>query len=212
MILAFTFSYLPVPVSALNSPELPYQILNSTATNDSDENRQPGVVGILYLNDSMAFNIEQQPARNSNFVTPLPNYVTEYQTAANYGTIGLLAHNYLAGQYFFQLLPGHEIELFYGDNRKKSFVVTQIQKYQALSPNSSSSNFIDLDTGEYLTATQLFRKMYANQTGHVVLQTCIYADQNPSWGRLFIIAEPISRTTKNDGPRDKIHFHRQELY
>ena len=212
MILVITFGYLPIPVSALNSPEHPYQILNSAVTNDSYENRQLGVVGVLYLNDSMAFNIEQQPVGNSNFVTPLPNYVTEYQTAANYGTIGLLAHNYLAGQYFFQLLPGHEIELIYGDNRKENFVVTQIQKYQALSPNSSSSSFTDLDTGEYLTAPQLFRKMYANQTGHIVLQTCIYADQNLSWGRLFIIAEPISQTTKNDGPRDKIHFYLQELY
>ena len=198
IILTLAIGYTPVPVSALNSPEPSYQFLTSVDTNDSDENGQQGIVGVLYLNDSIAFNIGQQPARNDNFVSPLPNYVTEYRAASNYGTIGLLAHNYLAGQYFFQLLPGHEIELVYGENRKESFVVIQTQKYQALSPNSSSSSFTDLETGEYLTASQLFRKMYASQTGHVVLQTCIYADQNPTWGRLFIIAEPVSQTiTKN---------------
>jgi hypothetical protein len=205
MLLVFTFGYLPASVDALGSPK--YHFDNPEIMEDLHENGRENVVGFLYLNDFLVLKIGKQPARNSNFVTLLPDFVTEYHTALNYGTIGLLAHNYLAGQYFFKILPGQEIELVFGNYRKESFVVTQIEKFQAVSPNSSSSDFIDLATGDYLTVSQLFRKMYANQTGHLVLQTCIYADQNLTWGRLFIIAEPNLRTTNNDNPRDKIYFN-----
>ena len=193
IVIVLTIGYLPTPVSASGSSVTHSELINSASNEafDKPKNGQSNVVSALYLDKSIALQIEKQPIGNSNFVSPLPNYVTEYRTASNYGTIGLLAHNYLAGRYFFQILPGQEIELVYSDNRIERFVVTKIQKYQALSPNNPSSNFTNLATGEYLTASQLFRKMYKNQTGHLVLQTCIYADQNSTWGRLFIIAEPI---------------------
>jgi hypothetical protein len=73
------------------------------------------------------------------------------------------------------------------------FVVTEIQQYQALVPDSSSSDFIDLTTREYLNASQLFKKVYGNQSGNLILQTCIEAEQNPTWGRVFIIAEPVDQ-------------------
>jgi len=188
--LIITIGFLPVPVRASGNPNLQSQLLNSDTTN-IPEDKQEGVLSALYLDDSTVFQIAQQPAGNNNFVSSFQNYVTEYRTASNFGTIGLLAHNYLAGQYFFQISPGQEIELVYSDHHTKKFIVTEIQQYQALTPNSPSSDFIDLATGDYLTASQLFNKVYRNQTGHVVLQTCIYADQNPTWGRLFIIAEPV---------------------
>ena len=134
--------------------------------------------------------IVQQPPGNSNFVSSVQENVTAFQTAASLGTVGLLAHNYMAGQYFLQILPGQEITLVYSGQRTKKFIVTEIQTYQALIPDSPSSNYVDLSTGKYLTATQLFNKVYRDQTGHLILQTCISAQQNPSWGRLFIIAEP----------------------
>jgi hypothetical protein len=194
--LALTVGFLPVPVNASGNLVDHSQFLNTTSTDDydsdkSDEKEQGTVSSVLYLNDSVAFQIVQQPVGNSSFVSPFPNYVTEFRTASNYGAIGLLAHNYLAGLYFFQVLPGQEIELVDSNNRTERFVVTKIQRYQALSPNSPSSDFINLATGESLTASQLFKNIYINQTGHLVLQTCIYTDQNPSWGRLFIIAEPV---------------------
>ena len=192
ILLMFFISYLPTPVGALSGSVSPSQLPNLVFVNDSHENEQPKGLRELNIKNLISLQITQQPAENINFVTPLPNYVTEYQTASTYGTIGLLAHNYLAGRYFFEILPGQEIELVYRDNRTERFVVTQVKKYQALSPNSPSSDFTDLSTGEYFTASQLFKKVYKKQTGHLVLQTCIYADQNPTWGRLFIIAEPIS--------------------
>ena len=190
IVLILAASYLPTPVDAQDVPTAISQFPNPVSINDYSENISSDALYTLILDDSIILRIVPQPVGNINFVTSLPNYVTEYQTATYYDTIGLLAHNYLAGRYFFQILPGQEIKLIYSDNRTETFTVTQIKKYQALSPNSSSSDFIDLATGEYLTANQLFRKMYTNQSGHIVLQTCINADQNPIWGRLFIVAKP----------------------
>ncbi|MGD8402910.1 MAG: hypothetical protein PVJ21_04565 [Anaerolineales bacterium] len=190
-ILIVMIGFLPIPVSASGNLATQSQFLSLDTINTPEE-EQTNLPVALRLDDSLAIQITQQPTGNSNFVTPFPNYVTEYQAAANYGTIGLLAHNYLAGQYFSQILLGQDIELVYGDNHIERFIVTEIQRYQALSPNSPSSDFIDLGTGDYLTASQLFNKVYRDQSDHLVLQTCIYADENPNWGRLFIVAEPVS--------------------
>ena len=192
ILLMVFIGYLPSPVGALGN-SLPHsQVPNLVFADDSNESEHSNDLRELHIKNLVSLQITQQPPQNSNFVTPLPNYVTEFQTASTYGTIGLLAHNFLAGQYFFEILPGQEIELLYSDNQTEKFVVTQVKKYQALSPNSPSSDFTDLTTGEYFTASQLFKKIYKKQTGHLVLQTCIYANQNPTWGRLFIIAEPVS--------------------
>ena len=190
IVLLLTVSYLPTPVSAAGISFSSSQS-DLTAIIDSDEDEQDSALRELDIENLISFQVVQQPAGNSNFITPLPNYVTEYQEASRYGTIGLLAHNYLAGRYFSQILPGQEIKLVYSDYHTDKFVVTEIQQYQALSPDSPSSDFIDLNTGKYFTASKLFRKIYSSQTDRLVLQTCIYAKQNPTWGRLFIIAEPI---------------------
>lgn len=184
-ILILTVGFLPIPVSASGNSGLFFH------SDPIDISVKSDVPSALYLDESIALQIAQQPVGNNNFVTSFPNFVTEYRAASNFGTIGLLAHNYLAGQYFFQIVSGQEIELVYSDYRAQKFIVTEILRYQALSPNSPSSDFIDLANGDYLTAPQLFQKVYKNQSGHLVLQTCIYADQNPTWGRLFVIAEPI---------------------
>jgi hypothetical protein len=191
IILILAISYSPIPVGALGSSVTISRSPNLPSITGSDENKEAGILSKISIENLVTLGIVRQPFGNSAFVTPVPGYVTEYQTALNYGTIGLLAHNYLAGQYFFQISSGQRITLTYSDQTTKSFVVTQIQQYQALSPNSASSDFIDLNSGKLLTASQLFRKIYKDQTGNLVLQTCIYADQNPTWGRLFIVAEPV---------------------
>jgi len=191
ILLVFTISSLPVPVNAAGSSLTLSELPGVEFSADSGENEQ-GVLLRLSIDNLITLQIVQQPVKNSNFVTPLSDSVTEYKTASNFGTVGLLAHNYLAGRYFFQISPGQKIELVYSDNKTKSFVVTEIQRYQALVPDSPSSDFNDLTSGEYLTASQLFNKVYRNQKGHLVLQTCISAGNNSSWGRLFIIAKPAS--------------------
>ena len=197
ILIIFASAFLPVPVSASDNTIALAESNKTAFENESNENEQTGVLSELNLADLVTLQIVQQPAGDANFVSSYQNYVTEFQAAAYFGTVGLLAHNYLAGQYFFQLSPGQIIELVYESGKIESFIVTQIQQYQALSPNSPTSDFIDMASGDHLTARQLFSKMYKNQTGHLVLQTCIAVGENPTWGRIFIIAEPVTQSPGN---------------
>lgn len=192
ILLIFTSGFLSTPASASGNPFAISQLSRLAFLGDSENNanRQTHVLREISIDNLVTLQIVQQPSGNSNFVSSLQNYVTEYKTATNFGTFGLLAHNYLAGRYFFQISPGQKIELVFSDKETRTFVVTEIQQYQALVPDSPSSDFNDLATGEYLTALQLFNKVYRSQTGNLILQTCIYGEKNPSWGRLFVIAKP----------------------
>jgi hypothetical protein len=71
------------------------------------------------------------------------------------------------------------------------YKVTMVKQYQALNPNSVNSQFINLaQPGVTLSSTDLFYQTYG--LGNVlVLQTCILSNNDPSWGRHFIIAEPF---------------------
>jgi hypothetical protein len=192
LLLVFTIAYPQTSVSASGSILTFSELHSPTSDIDSanDETGESDVPLELSIEGFKTLPIMQQPRGNNNFVSSLQDYLTEFQIATNFGTVGLLAHNYLAGKYFFQILPGQEITLVYSGLRTERFVVTEIQRYQALVPESPSSDFIDLTTGKYLTVSQLFRKIYRNQPGYLVLQTCISTQQSSSWGRLFIIAEP----------------------
>jgi hypothetical protein len=145
----------------------------------------------LYIPDILAAHVVQQPVKNIEFVSPRQNTVTEFGLAAQSGSTGLLAHNYLAGESFFLLKEKQKFYLIYGDGQVSAFVVTEIMRYKALEPTSISSKFVELGDGDAMSASELFSKMY-NRDGAVILQTCIEADENLLWGRLFVIAEPYS--------------------
>ena len=68
--------------------------------------------------------------------------------------------------------------------------VADIREYQALQPNSATSQFVDILTGEKISATQLFKRVYMG-SHHLTLQTCIEQGSVDSWGRMFVIAYPI---------------------
>ena len=146
------------------------------------------VVG-LYSDGVFALKVVQQPSGNSGYVsTASSDVVTQFGLASSYGSIGMLAHNYLAGKYFTSLSGGSKIVVVYGDGKTVTYKVSTVRKYQALTPNSTKSNFIDLSKPDKtLTATDVFKQTYGNK-GALVLQTCISKDGNSSWGRLFIIA------------------------
>jgi hypothetical protein len=65
-----------------------------------------------------------------------------------------------------------------------------VYRYQAISPSSPTSDFQNLDENEYLTTSQLFMQMYGG-SHHLTFQTCIEMNGNPSWGRMFVVAEPL---------------------
>lgn len=148
----------------------------------------------VYVQGVMAYPVIQQPANNAGYVSSLNGRLTQFKMASTYGTVGLLAHNYLAGASFSQLKEGDIITLVYGNGRTSSFMVTDIQSYKAHTPTSPNSNFTDLETNDFYTAEQLFKKVYTGEY-HLTLQTCIEKDGDLSWGRLFIIAKPITEST-----------------
>ncbi len=108
--------------------------------------------------------------------------------ASSYGSIGMLAHNYLAGASFASLGSGKEIDVIYGDGKVVKYTVSSIRKYQALSPTSMYSDFKDLSNpSKTLSVSDVFYATYG-KSGALVLQTCISNNGNASWGRLFVIA------------------------
>jgi len=150
----------------------------------------------IYAEGVLAYSVRRQPAGNLGYVSEGANDVTEFALAAQYGTQGFLAHNYLAGASFSQLSVGQIVTLVYGDGSTASFRIDVIRRYQALSPNSTQSRFVDLETGKELSASDVFFAVYNGESA-VVLQTCIAKDGIGSWGRLFVQASPISSATES---------------
>lgn len=148
------------------------------------------IVTGVYAVDSFSFPVVQQPKSNFAAISTAPDTVTQFGLAAQFGNVGLLAHNYLAGAQFFDLTEGQRIYLVYGTGRVEAFTVTEILQYQALSPYSIYSEFKSLDDGVTLTVTEMFNLVYTGAR-HLTLQTCIENNGNSSWGRLFVIAEPV---------------------
>jgi hypothetical protein len=145
------------------------------------------LVGV-FVKNIMAVTVVQQSSTYS--VSTRAGTVTQFGLASQSGSIGLLAHNYLAGSSFSRLQSGTEIILIYGDGSTKKYQVSSIRKYQAISPNDTYSNFINLDNPEKtLSSTDVFNETYGSG-GSLVLQTCISKNGNSSWGRLFVIASP----------------------
>ena len=136
-----------------------------------------------------AFPVVQQPVNNAGYVSSNANEITQFRMASQMGNIGLLAHNHLAGKSFSQLAVGQEVRLTYDDGHVEYFIISKILEFQALQPYSVYSSFKDLNSDETLTAEQLFNEVYRGDR-HVTFQTCIEANGNLSWGRLFIIAIP----------------------
>jgi hypothetical protein len=158
------------------------------------QNGEANVLRGAYVQDVLELPVVQQPAGNAGYVSYNDGEVTQFRMAAQYGTIGLLAHNYLSGRRFSQLKAGQEVHLVYGDGRIETFIVTEVLRYQALQPNSPYSSFRNLDKQETLTAEDMFKRVYFSD-GQVTFQTCIEAEGNQSWGRLFVIAVPKSEAS-----------------
>ena len=192
-IIALGLLAMPVPALALSDPA---ERETSEATLpdyvsfiESVKSGQTGILRGVYAPGVLAVPIVQQPVGYPGFVSQNDGEITQFRMAAEAGNVGLLAHNYLSGTSFINLLPGQEVRLVYGDGQVEYFTVEQVLQYQALQPYSPNSEFRDLETDITITAEELFRKVYRGER-HVTFQTCIAANGNSSWGRLFIIAKP----------------------
>ena len=147
------------------------------------------VLRSVYVPDVLTLPVVQQPADNPYYVSSHDGEATQFSIASQYGNIGLLAHNNLSGKFFSKLSVGQEVELVDEDGKVEPFVITQVLRFQALQPQSQQSSFLDLDNSETLSANQMFNRIYTGSR-HVTFQTCIEANGNASWGRLFVLATP----------------------
>lgn len=179
----------PVTVFALGSTDGEAALPNfSEFLSKVQTGRADHATGV-YVRDQFALPIVQQPYGSPGFVSGEKDTLTQFRMANQYGNVGLLAHNYLAGRAFFELEVGDEVRLVHGDGAVEYFIVSEILSYQALRPNSVYSSFRDLRTDEVLSVEKMFKRVFFGDR-HVTFQTCIEKDGNLSWGRLFIIAIP----------------------
>lgn len=148
------------------------------------------IVQGVYVESTLDLPVIQQPEGNTNYVSPNKGELTQFATVSQYGNIGLLAHNYLAGRAFSRLMIGQDVHIQYSTGETESFVITEILSYQALDPKSPYSSFQSLQNEtEILSVGQMFDRVYRGER-HLTFQTCIANDGTASWGRLFVVAEP----------------------
>ena len=184
-------SDMAVAAPANDSPAAPAAANNLESFISSVQNGNGSQIVGIYSQGNMAFEVGGQPSGNAGYVTSSASEVTRFGLASQYGSKGFLAHNYLAGASFFNLSSGDIITLVYGDGSTQNYQIQTVRRFQALQPNSTQSNFVDLDNGGNLSASDLFHQIY-NSDNPVVLQTCIANDGISTWGRLFVIAVPVS--------------------
>lgn len=146
----------------------------------------------IYIPEILAALIVQQPDGNTGFISPWNNVLTQFSLAAKLESTGLIAHNNLAGKSFALLQPGQVIHLIYGDGHTSTFTVSDVLQYQALDPANPSSSFVNLKNQNMRSSAQLFTEVY-NRPGMLIFQTCIEANQDSEWGRLFVIAKPVTK-------------------
>ena len=125
-------------------------------------------------------------------VTTDPGQVTLYETAYDAGVIGLLAHNYLAGESFYQLDPGERLYL-----GRQAYQVREIIQYQVITPYE----FLDLATGELLTGEEAIQAVYLDRPGALVLQTCLERYGDPDWGLTFWVAYKTTSRQPSQMPK-----------
>ena len=154
------------------------------------EPAQDGQITGLYVENKLAYPVVQQPAGDAGFVSSLPDTLTEFALARQFGGRGILAHNHLAGASFEQLAAGDVLVVILSGGQQQYYQIDGVQRYQALSPTSPQSNFRSLADDSLLTSSQLFHQTYG-AGGGLVLQTCIAQGSELSWGRLFLLASPI---------------------
>ena len=170
--------FIPVVISGNAAPTPTAIFPNETDFVQSVINQKPDQVTGVYVPNVLAKSVLQQPDSNYTYISSDSKAVTQYSLATMQGVTGLLAHNSLAGKYFFDLKTGQQVSIVYGNGTVRHYTITQILRYQAVDPAS----------GEKLSVAEMFAKVYLG-SDHVTFQTCITQNGNASWGRLFVIAE-----------------------
>lgn len=153
---------------------------------------EKGVIRGVYVPGIFSFPVIQQPPGNDIFVSNKSGMVTQFRQADLHGVIGLLAHNYLSGKQFSELEIGQEVIIIYGNKEIKPYRVTRIDAFQKLNPSNLYSNYLDLNSLQEFSTSQVFNKFYQD-SNHLIFQTCLEMEGRLDWGLLFVTASPIDR-------------------
>ncbi|MHC1740966.1 MAG: hypothetical protein AB9897_07635 [Anaerolineaceae bacterium] len=207
LILAFAFSFnlynhiVLIPVTGTvttNDPSktLPLPTVSEFSANITNGNSSQ-LVGV-YVNDLFALPVISQPETNPAFVSLEKEKITQFSMATKYGSIGLVAHNTLAGKHFFDLEAGDSISLIYGDGHQVVYLVNKIYQLKALSPYSPYSKFVDPENPQQVLSVETVFTTFYSVKDRLVFQTCISKDNVDSWGRLFVVADPMIQSVEND--------------
>ncbi|MBI5029155.1 MAG: hypothetical protein HZB51_01410 [Chloroflexi bacterium] len=146
----------------------------------------------VYVQRVLALRIVQQPANDPVYVSTEMGTATQFRLASSYGTLGLLAHNDRSGIKFFDLRKKQEVDVVYGDGTIRRYSVKNIRRFKPIRSEDPYSDFLDVDNGGALiSSSQVFQQIFVG-SDQVVFQTCIAADGNPTWGRLFVTATPMA--------------------
>lgn len=178
------------PEQALLAPEDLSQLPDFAHFASQVVDGQPGAIRGLYVEGLLALRVVDQPPSNIAYVSNHNGTATHFRRAADYGVTGLLAHNHLSGRLFYNLVPGHEVRVVYGDGNFRSYQVMEIHQLQRLNRTDIYSNFVDLSNSETITSSQVFQRYYKGDH-HLTLQTCLEGEGYLDWGIYVIIATPI---------------------
>ena len=189
------FTLAPSPITGTTSPmnvDLTTKISQSAGLTEfinQVRNGKSGQLVGIYVPDLMALPVVQQPSKNPAFVSTEASTLTQFGMASQYGTTGILAHNNLAGATFYKFSVGDLVALVYGDGKVEFYQINRVDRFQALSPDSPFSNFLELDhPDKQISSTELFSRIYTHGDP-LVFQTCLADQGNPSWGRIFVSAK-----------------------
>jgi len=151
---------------------------------------ETNIVRGVYVPGVLALRILQQPAGDPGAVLELDGVATQFRAAEENHVIGLLAHDFLAGEAFSDLQIGQEVRIVYGDGHVDYFRVNRLARFQALPSDSQNGNYIDVNSKIPYDARDIFSIFYDGDS-HVTFQTCIPKGNDSSWGRLFVTALPV---------------------
>lgn len=134
--------------------------------------------------------IIQQPEGKDFFVSTKNDLITQFNSPAKNGVTGLLAHNYLSGQEFYNLKIGQKLTVDYEGGFIHRYKIVSINRFQKLDASTVYSDLVDLETNKEISSTDVYNRFYSGSP-HVTFQTCIEKDGHWDWGLIFITAEPI---------------------
>jgi hypothetical protein len=185
---------LEMPAPAVEEPllSLPVIVLPEGLEDLIDQVRDgnPEMIRGVFIDGVLSLPVVQQPANDNGFVSSIYGQITEFQSARRNGITGLLAHNYLSGDLFYQVEVDQDIWLIYGDGSFLRYRVVDIQSFQKLTPSSMQSEFIDMANGSRLSTAQVFNRFYSGEH-RLTLQTCLARGTLSNWGLTFWTAELV---------------------